>query len=198
MVRWPLSSYLKTNSIAWTAHQLASLHDANDKKVFDSVIVITDRTVLDSQLQDAIYQFEHKHGVVEKVTNDGSSKASKLTKALQDRVPIIIVTIQTFPFVLDAIRETTSLKDRTFAVIADEAHSSQTGATAKKLKQVLSAERAQEIEDGGEIDIEELLEAEMAGRLQPKNISFFAFTATPKAKTMELFGRVGVVSENGK
>lgn len=113
-------------------------------------------------------------------------------------MPIIIVTIQTFPFVLDAIRETTSLKDRTFAVIADEAHSSQTGATAKKLKQVLSAERAQEIEDGGEIDIEELLEAEMAGRLQPKNISFFAFTATPKAKTMELFGRVGVVSENGK
>lgn len=181
----------KTNSIAWTAHQLASLHDANDKKVFDSVIVITDRTVLDSQLQDAIYQFEHKHGVVEKVTNDGSSKSSKLTKALQDRVPIIIVTIQTFPFVLDAIRETTSLKDRTFAVIADEAHSSQTGATAKKLKQVLSAERAQEIEDGAEIDIEELLEAEMAGRLQPKNISFFAFTATPKAKTMELFGRVG-------
>lgn len=156
------------------------------------------QTVLDSQLQDAIYQFEHKHGVVEKVTNDGSSKSSKLTKALQDRVPIIIVTIQTFPFVLDAIRETTSLKDRTFAVIADEAHSSQTGATAKKLKQVLSAERAQEIEDGGEIDIEELLEAEMAGRLQPKNISFFAFTATPKAKTMELFGRVGVVSENGK
>lgn len=181
----------KTNSIAWTAHQLASLHDANDKKVFDSVIVITDRTVLDSQLQDAIYQFEHKHGVVEKVTSDGSSKSSKLTKALQDRVPIIIVTIQTFPFVLDAIRDSVSLKDRTFAVIADEAHSSQTGATAKKLKQVLSAERAQEIEDGAEIDIEELLEAEMAGRLQPNNISFFAFTATPKAKTMELFGRVG-------
>lgn len=181
----------KTNSIAWTAHQLASLHNSSDKKSFDSVIVITDRTVLDSQLQDAIYQFEHKHGVVEKITNEGSSKSTKLTKALQDRVPIIIVTIQTFPFVLEAIRESVSLKDRSFAVIADEAHSSQTGATAKKLKQVLSAERVKEIEDGAEIDIEELLEAEMAGRLQPTNISFFAFTATPKAKTMELFGRIG-------
>ncbi len=181
----------KTNSIAWTAHQLASLHDAADKKSFDSVIVITDRNVLDTQLQEAIYQFEHKHGVVEKITDERGSKSSQLTKALTDRVPIIIVTIQTFPFVLDAIRETVSLKDRKFAVIADEAHSSQTGNTAKKLKQVLSSERLMEVEDGGEIDIEELLEAEMAGRLQPDNISFFAFTATPKAKTMELFGRVG-------
>lgn len=181
----------KTNSIAWTAHQLASLHDAGDNKLFDSVIVITDRTVLDAQLQEAIYQFEHKHGVVARITNERGSKSAELTKALTDRTPIIIVTIQTFPFVLDAIRESVSLKDRKFAVIADEAHSSQTGATAKKLKQVLSAERMEELEDGGELDIEELLEVEMAGRLQPTNISYFAFTATPKAKTMELFGRVG-------
>lgn len=181
----------KTNSIAWTAHQLASLHNAADKKIFDSVIVITDRTVLDAQLQEAIYQFEHKHGVVARITNDHGSKSKELVKALTDRVPIIIVTIQTFPFVLDAIRENGSLVDRSFAVIADEAHTSQTGSAAKKLKQVLSAERIKEIEDGDEIDVEELLEAEMAGRAAPSNISYFAFTATPKAKTMELFGRVG-------
>lgn len=182
----------KTNSIAWTAHQLASLHNASDKKIFDSVIVITDRTVLDAQLQEAIYQFEHKHGVVARITNDHGSKSKELVKALTDRVPIIIVTIQTFPFVLDAIRENGSLVNRSFAVIADEAHTSQTGSAAKKLKQVLSAERIKEIEDGDDIDVEELLEAEMAGRAAPSNISYFAFTATPKAKTMELFGRIGL------
>lgn len=112
----------KTNSISWLAHRLASLHDEADTKLFDSVIVITDRTVLDSQLQDAIYQFEHKHGVVVRITDEGGSKSSQLVKALADRAPIIIVTLQTFPFVLDAIRETVGLKDRRFAVIADEAH----------------------------------------------------------------------------
>lgn len=181
----------KTNSISWLAHRLASLHDDQDGKVFDSVIVITDRTVLDAQLQDAIYQFEHKHGVVVRITDDGGSKSAQLVKALADRAPIIIVTIQTFPFVLDAIRDTVPLKDRRFAVIADEAHTSQTGSAAKKLKQVLTAERAAEIEDGGEVDIEEILEAEMAGLVHPKTISYFAFTATPKAKTLELFGRPG-------
>ena len=181
----------KTNSIAWTAHQLASLHNQHNHKVFDSVIVITDRTVLDSQLQEAIYQFEHKHGLVAKITNDRDSKSSGLVKALTDNVPIIIVTIQTFPFVLEAIRENGSLSDRTFAVIADEAHASQTGASAKKLKQVLSAERIVEIEDGDTIDTEEMMAAEMAGRASTPNVSYFAFTATPKAKTLELFGRPG-------
>lgn len=179
----------KTNSISWLAHQLASLHDGQDKKLFDSVIVITDRTVLDSQLQDAIYQFEHKHGVVVRITDDQGAKSAQLVKALSDRAPIIIVTIQTFPFVLNAIQETVTLKGRHFAVVADEAHTSQTGAAAKKLKQVLTAERLAEVEDGGEVDIEEILEAEMAGRVQPKTVSYFAFTATPKAKTLELFGR---------
>lgn len=179
----------KTNSISWLSHQLASLHDEADTKLFDSVIVITDRTVLDSQLQDAIYQFEHKHGVVVRITDEGGSKSSQLVKALADRAPIIIVTIQTFPFVLDAIRDTVTLKGRRFAVIADEAHTSQTGAAAKKLKQVLTAERLAEIEDGAEVDLEEILEAEMAGQVQPNTVSYFAFTATPKAKTLELFGR---------
>ncbi len=181
----------KTNSISWLSHQLASLHDETDTKRFDSVIVITDRTVLDSQLQDAIYQFEHKHGVVVRITDEGGSKSSQLAKALADRAPIIIVTIQTFPFVLDAIRDTVTLKGRCFAVIADEAHTSQTGSAAKKLKQVLTAERLAEIEDGAEVDLEEILEAEMAGQVQPNTVSYFAFTATPKAKTLELFGWPG-------
>ncbi|WP_298610456.1 type I restriction endonuclease [uncultured Thiobacillus sp.] len=181
----------KTNSISWLSHQLASLHDETDTKLFDSVIVITDRTVLDSQLQDAIYQFEHKHGVVVRITDEGGSKSSQLVKALADRAPVIIVTIQTFPFVLDAIRDTVTLKGRRFAVIADEAHTSQTGSAAKKLKQVLTAERLAEIEDGAEVDLEEILEAQMAGQVQPNTVSYFAFTATPKAKTLELFGRPG-------
>src|ERR1017187_1733787 len=181
----------KTNSISWLAHQLASLHDAADQRVFHSVLVVTDRTVLDAQLQEAIQQFEHKTGVVFNVTNEEGSKSPKLVEALTGNIPIIVVTIQTFPHVLDLIRESTSLKDRRFAVIADEAHSSQTGNAAKKLKAVLTAERMEEIAEGGEVDLEELLQAEMAGHLQPGNISYFAFTATPKAKTLELFGRPG-------
>lgn len=175
----------KSNSIAWLAHQLASLHDERDRKVFDSVVVITDRTVLDDQLQETIYQFEHKQGVVCRIKKEGI-KSDQLVKALADRIPIIIVTIQTFPFVLDAIRETASLKERTFAVIADEAHSSQTGAAASKLKQVLTAEQ---IEEGEEISAEDMMLAAMEARTQPKTISYFAFTATPKPKTLEMFGR---------
>ncbi len=177
----------KSNSIAWLAHQLSDLHDSDDKKIFDSVIVITDRTVLDDQLQDTIYQFEHKAGVVQRIKKEGV-KSEQLAKALIERAPIIIVTIQTFPFVLDEIRENASLKDRTYAVIADEAHSSQTGNAAKKLKLALTAEQ---IEEGEEISAEDLMTAAMESRVQPKSISYFAFTATPKAKTLELFGRIG-------
>lgn len=177
----------KSNSIAWVAHRLASLHDATDHKLFDSVIVITDRTVLDTQLQDTLYQFEHKAGVVCKITKEGV-KSAQLAQALVDSKPIIIVTLQTFPFVLDSIRETTSLKNRCFAVIIDEAHSSQTGSASRNLKRVLTAEQLQE---GEEISAEDMLLAEMEARKQPANISFLAFTATPKAKTIELFGRVG-------
>lgn len=176
----------KTNSIAWLAHQLSNLHDDTDTKVFSSVIVITDRTILDQQLQDAIFQFEHKQGVVCRVTNEGV-KSAQLAQALKDNVPIIIVTIQTFPFVLEAIQKETSLKNRTYAIIADEAHSSQTGAAAKNLKKVLTAEQ---IEEGEEFSNEDLLIAEMAARPQPYSLSYFAFTATPKSKTLELFGRV--------
>lgn len=181
----------KTNSIAWTAHQLSSLHGADNQKIFDSVIVVTDRTVLDAQLQDAIYQIEHKSGVVVPVRGNAGSKSAELNAALIARTPIIIVTIQTFPYALKAIAESQALKGRNFAIIADEAHSSQTGSTANKLKKVLSAEELAEVNDGGEFDIESFLAAEMAERADAKNISYFAFTATPKAKTLELFGRKG-------
>lgn len=175
----------KSNSIAWLAHRLASLHNTEDKKLFDSVIVVTDRTVLDAQLQETIYQFEHKDGVVARIKSEGV-KSEQLAKALLDRTPIIIVTLQTFPWALDAIRQHTSLKNRTFAVIADEAHSSQTGSAANALSKVLTAEQIQE---GEEISIEDVLLAEMEQRATHPNISYFAFTATPKAKTLMRFGR---------
>jgi type I restriction enzyme R subunit len=126
----------KSNSIAWTAHQLSSLYDDAGEKQFHSVIVVTDRTVLDSQLQDTISQFEHVDGIVGKINRDegAGSKSEKLAKALEESTPIIIVTIQTFPFVLKAIENSVSLKERNYAIIADEAHSSQTGSTARQLK----------------------------------------------------------------
>jgi type I restriction enzyme R subunit len=183
----------KSDSIGWLAHQLAGLHDEEDAKVFASVIVITDRTVLDKQLQDKIYDIEHKEGVVVRI-RDREVKSQQLLKALVDQAPIIVVTIQTFPFVLDAIRRQVSLKERTFAVIADEAHSSQSGGTVAKLKQVLTAEQIDE-DGSAEISAEDVmlaeLEAALAARQPPANVSFFAFTATPKAKTIELFGRPG-------
>lgn len=179
----------KSNSIAWSAHRLASLHDENDKRVFDSVIVVTDRTVLDAQLQETIYQFEHAEGVVRRISREEGegSKSEQLAEALESNTRIIIVTIQTFPFVLEQIQQRTSLKGRTFAVIADEAHSSQTGATARKLREVLMAE---ELPEDQEISAEDVIDATLAARRQSENISYLAFTATPKAKTIELFGRV--------
>ncbi|BDY04690.1 DEAD/DEAH box helicase family protein [Ferrimonas sp. YFM] len=178
----------KSNSIAWLAHQASSLTDAKGDKIFNSVIVITDRTVLDSQLQETISQFEHADGVVGRINRDEGtgSKSSQLTDALATGTPIIIVTIQTFPHVLKAIQESTGLKDRTFAVIADEAHSSQTGSTARQLREVLMAEQ---LEDGQELSAEDVMNATLAARGGSNQISYFAFTATPKAKTLELFGR---------
>lgn len=179
----------KSNSIAWTAHQLSSLYDANNKKMFDSVIVVTDRTILDAQLQDTIYQFEHADGVVGRINNkegDGS-KSEKLAKALEMAQPIIIVTIQTFPFVLRAIENSTSLKERKYAVIADEAHSSQSGSTARQLKETLMLEAREEDDN---LSSEDVLDAVMASRKGSDNLSFYAFTATPKDKTLQLFGRL--------
>ncbi|MEV0158304.1 type I restriction endonuclease [Micromonospora sp. NPDC050686] len=185
----------KTNSIAWTAHRLARLHDEYNQKVFDSVIVVTDRTVLDDQLQDAIRQIDSAQGVVATISDDevrragAGSKSSLLAKTLLDGKLIIVVTIQTFPHAMEAIAKTKGLRKKTFAVIADEAHSSQTGATANKLRQVLTAEEIKDIEDGGEFDLQAVLAGEMTSRARAENISYFAFTATPKPKTLELFGR---------
>lgn len=187
----------KTRSIAWTAHRLATLHDDQDRKVFDTVIVVTDRKVLDDQLQEAVKQIESKAGVVatisprEAAKRSFSSKSGYLTSALTAGTLIVVVTLQTFPFVLNAIREDNALAGRKFAVIADEAHSSQTGEAASKLKQVLSDQEWADLADGGELDVEAILAAEATARAETHNISFLAFTATPKAKTMELFGTPG-------
>ena len=180
----------KSNSIAWTAHQLSSLHDGQGHKIFDSVIIVTDRNVLDAQLQDTIYQFEHVNGVVGRINREegNGSKSEKLASALTHSQPIIIVTIQTFPYVLEAIEADVNLKQNHYAIIADEAHSSQTGSTARKLKEVLMFESKGN--DDEPLSADDMLDAIMASRRESSTLSYFAFTATPKTKTLELFGRV--------
>lgn len=186
----------KTNTIAWTAHRLARLH-VNDEKVFDSVIVVVDRTVLDGQLQDAIRQIDGSGKIVTTISPEdvrkagAKSKSRLLATALTNGELIIAVTVQTFPFALDEIRADKGLKGKRFAVIADEAHSSQSGQISSKLKAVLTAEEVKEIEEGGPVDVEAILASEMTERAESQNISYLAFTATPKNKTLELFGRKG-------
>ena len=180
----------KSNSIAWAAHQLANLYNEHGQKQFNSVIVVTDRTVLDSQLQDTIYQFEHAHGVVCPITRDigNQSKSEQLAAALASNTRIIIVTIQTFPALFDAIDKRPQLAEGSYAVIADEAHSSQTGSSASKLKALLAA-AGETTEDDEEVSAEALMDAAVSARKPSERISYYAFTATPKAKTLELFGR---------
>jgi type I restriction enzyme R subunit len=196
----------KTNSISWLSHRLASLHDAADRKVFDCVVVITDRRVLDQQLQDAIYQIEHAQGVVKAIDQD----SKQLAAALIDGTKIVITTLQKFPFVLRGLLHAAGaetqekataeekaqakaweaeIAKRRYAVIVDEAHSSQTGETARELKAILGAGAAEDPE--AEADWEDRLNQVMASRGKQPNLSFFAFTATPKGKTLELFGRPG-------
>lgn len=179
----------KSNSIAWLAHRLATLYDGHDEKVYDSVIVVTDRVVLDQQLQNTIYQFEHKQGVVEKIDADSTQLADALSKS----VPIIITTLQKFPY---ATEKMGALEKRRYAVIIDEAHSSQGGESATEMKGVLSEayvreEAAKHGEDQGLLDHEEEIIKTMLKRGRQPNISFFAFTATPKYKTLEVFGQPG-------
>ena len=180
----------KSKTIMWLAHRLSNLHNEHDEKVFDSVIVVTDRTVLDDQLQRQIVQAEHKTGVVKRIGSEGP-KSTQLRDALVNRTPIIIVTLQTFPPALKFIAEMPSLAGRSFAIIADEAHSSQTGEAAKKVRELLgiTEESPGEGEDE-ELSAEDVLLAAMARRAEAKNISYFAFTATPKPKTLDIFGRL--------
>jgi type I restriction enzyme R subunit len=194
----------KSNSIAWLAHRLASLHDAQDEKVFHSVIVITDRRVLDQQLQATIYQFEHKTGVVEKIDED----TQQLARALSQGTPIVITTIQKFPFISRAL-STLEKKGsgvqidtagKRFAVIVDEAHSSQSGETATALRGMLNKEGieaaiAAQLSDEEDGDLSDATKAavlrDALKRARQPNLSFFAFTATPKFKTKALFDEPG-------
>ena len=139
----------KTNSIAWSAHFLADLHDAQQKKVFDSVLVVSDRNVIDKQLQDAIFDFERTAGVVATIKGKDASKSTELLEALGGAKKIVVCTIQTFPAAFRAVQKLAT-QGKHFAVIADEAHSSQTGEAAAKLKAVLTAEELQEVADGGD------------------------------------------------
>jgi len=190
----------KSNTIAWLAHRLSSLHNAQDQLLFDSVVVITDRVVLDRQLQNTIYQFDHRQGVVQKIDED----SRQLAEALEAGVPIIITTLQKFPFVAGQLAKLSEergeggkshLPTRKYAVIIDEAHSSQSGETATELKGVLGGaelrQKAQEMaEEEGVVELERLFRS-MAKRGRQPNMSFFAFTATPKHKTLAIFGRSG-------
>ncbi|MGW8181590.1 MAG: DEAD/DEAH box helicase family protein, partial [bacterium] len=182
----------KSNSIAWLSYRLASLHNTQNEKVFDSVIVVTDRIVLDRQLQNTIYQFEHKEGVVQKI----DKHSGQLAESLEKGTSIIITTLQKFPFVLDKISQ---LPNRKYGVIIDEVHSSQGGEASKKMKEVLSAADLEEaaVQNGSEedFDAEDEIRESMMARGRQENLSFFGFTATPKAKTLEVFGTTG---EDGK
>jgi type I restriction enzyme R subunit len=177
----------KSFTIAWLAHRLATLHDAGDQRVFDSIVVITDRRVLDRQLQTTMRQFEQTLGVVENI--DKTSR--QLKEALESGKTIVVTTLQKFPVIAKEIGE---LPGKRFAVIVDEAHSSQSGESTKSLKSVLapgSLEEAEKEEAGAETpeeEIEEAILAEVAKRGRLPNLSTFAFTATPKSKTLELFG----------
>ncbi|MBL7690592.1 MAG: type I restriction endonuclease subunit R [Flavipsychrobacter sp.] len=188
----------KSNSIAWLAYRLSSLHNNKDERVFDSVIVVTDRKVLDQQLQNTIYQFEHKTGVVQKIDKD----SNQLVTALENGTNIIITTLQKFPIVLEKIRELqkekgtegVKLSGSRFALIVDEAHSSQGGEASRKMKEVLSTSSLEEAADqdvGDADDAEDYIRQTMESRGKQPNMSFFAFTATPKTKTLAVFGEIG-------
>lgn len=179
----------KSNSIAWLAYRLSSLYNKSDKKIFDSVVVITDRNVLDQQLQNTIYQFEHKTGVVQRIEEDSKQLADSITSG----VSIIITTLQKFPFALRHLGDT---PNRNYAVIIDEAHSSQGGEASRKMTEALigknvsleeSAKLESEIENNSEEE-EDYIREVVRKRGPQKNISLFAFTATPKVKTLEVFG----------
>ena len=192
----------KSNSIAWLSYRLSGLHNAENQRIFDSVIVVTDRRVLDSQLQNTIYQFEHKSGVVQRIDKD----SQQLADAIGSGANIIITTLQKFSFIVEKMVD---LPNRKYAVIIDEAHSSQGGEASKKMKQVLGNANASEEsgngsseaqepysepveEDDEGIDSQDLvtdyIEQSAASRGPQSNLSFFAFTATPKYKTLAVFG----------
>jgi type I restriction enzyme, R subunit len=178
----------KTHTIAWTAHELIRTRRPDGEPYFHSVIVVTDRTVLDKQLQDAIAQIEHQSGVVRAIDRESSSlpKSQQLAEAMLAGTPIIVCTLQTFPKAQELILAEQSLRGRRFAVVIDEAHSSTGGSTADDLRYVLTGQSEAEWEALG---TEQRLSLWQASRQRPGNASYFAFTATPKHSTLSLFGR---------
>ena len=200
----------KTNSISWLAYKLSNLHDDSDNLIFDCVVVITDRRVLDRQLQDAIHQIEHVRGVVKPIDQD----SRQLAQALVDGTKIVITTIQKFPFIMQGLLNIAStdssdapsevqtdqanawraqIAGRNYAIIVDEAHSSQSGTTAREMKHILGAAGASDADQAQDSeDLEDALTAMAESKGPQPNLSFFAFTATPKSKTIELFGTPGL------
>lgn len=178
----------KTSTIAWTAHDLIKLRSDDGTPVFDATIIVTDRNVLDGQLQDAVQQIDHQKGLIAAIDSvkSSKSKSEQLTEAMNKGTPIIVVTIQTFPFAMEAILTEKSLKDKNFAVIIDEAHTSQTGNTASKLQATLAMSSKK---DMATMTVEDILLEIQRSRKRPSNVSHFAFTATPKHSTLMLFGR---------
>jgi type I restriction enzyme R subunit len=176
----------KSNTISWLAHRLSDFFQQPDdeKALFNSVIVVTDRRVLDKQIQDTIRQFEHMPGTVEYIDKNKTSQDLKI--AIESGKRIIVTTLQKFPVISDVIAQN---KDKTYAVIIDEAHSSQAGESARHLRKALSLEEAEKA-DGEETDLDDLIAEEIRKKGDQGNISFFAFTATPKSKTIELFGTI--------
>jgi type I restriction enzyme R subunit len=177
----------KSNSIAWLAYRLSSLYDANSNKLFDSVIVVTDRNVLDQQLQQTIYQFEHKQGVVQRIDVD----SKQLAEAIMSGTSIIITTLQKFPFALNHLAE---IPNRKYAAIIDEAHSSQGGDASRKMNETLAnvsleeAEKADAQSETEETDSDDFIRETVRKQGRQPNVSLYAFTATPKPKTIEVFG----------
>jgi type I restriction enzyme R subunit len=181
----------KSNSIAWLAHQLASFYqkDSDADRLFDSIVVVTDRRLLDKQLQDTIKQFEQVQGVVRPIEKN----SAQLKESLEKGKDIIITTLQKFPVISESM---TNLKGKRFAVIIDEAHSSQSGESSKHLKKVLSVNlEVAEEEDRDDLDLEDEIIKEINFRGRQSHISYFAFTATPKGKTLELFGRENEIGQ---
>lgn len=174
----------KTNSIAWLAHRLSSLHDADNKIIYDNIIVVTDRIVVDRQLQSAILGIEHKTGLI-RVMDDKCSSAD-LASALKGNTKIIATTIQKFPYIVDSV---SGLKEKKFAVIIDEAHSSTSGKDMSAITMTLGAGEA-DIDTEGALDSEDIIVDEISRNGKQPNVSIFAFTATPKSTTLQLFGKV--------
>lgn len=172
----------KTNTIAWLSHRFSSLHDKDDKQIFDNIVVVTDRVVVDRQLQAAISGIEHKSGLFKPMKDDCTS--DDLRKALEGNTKIIATTIQKFPYIVDTVA---SLKGKTFAVIIDEAHSSTAGKNMAAITKALGKGKQN---DDEEVDVEDSIVDEIKRNGKQENVSFFAFTATPKPTTLQLFGRI--------